>query len=245
MSTKLVVNEFGKSIGLVANAQGRFMYGPEHVALAYTYAANFANDGIVDLDGVTSPAITGALIHGIHPAKATMLGVEVLEPLPYGKGSQNLIWTITEADEYTLVHFEIPGGNFDKATLNQVIPPEVNPAKPVIVSGRGPGYLSQTIAAAYRHFRGVPAVAYYQPASGTTPANTTIGISHDDQCPMGMSFGEPVEIGVAKQKAAAEAALYAKGVFKEDLQRVLYPDAFSDEEVETARQHIISTVNLS
>lgn len=214
---KLSINDFAREIGLQPDAQGRYTFGPEHIQLAYEYAEKFARDkkaeGIV-IDGVASPAVIASLLHGAHPAEGyltymqrdsegnmTKGEVKILEPLPEGEGHgpEGFTWAKKETPDYTLVEFAL-GGDFKIEDLDKVIPPEVDPTKPVIISGRGPLYLTHTIAAAYRHYKGVPAVGFYQPASKFGPAKTEIGISHEEELPLGLNFGEPSEIGSAKEQ---------------------------------------------
>jgi len=213
----LSVNDFAIEIGLQPDAQGRFTFKPGHARPAYEYAERFAHnrqaEGIV-VDGVASPSVIASLLHGAHPAKGyltymqkgaeggmTKNTVEVLEPLPEGegRGPEGFTWAKKETPDYTLVEFAL-GGDFKIEDLDKVIPPEVDPTKPVIVSGRGPLYLTHTIAAGYRHYKGIPGVGFYQPASKFGPAKTEIGISHTEELPLGLSFGEPTEIGIAKEQ---------------------------------------------
>jgi len=214
---KLSINDFAREIGLQPDAQGRFTFGPEHVRLAYEYAEKFVREkhaqGIV-IDGIASPAVIASLLHGAHPAEGYLTymqkdaegkmvkgEVKILEPLPEGegRGPEGFTWSKKETPDYTLVEFAL-GGDFKIEDLDKVIPPDVDPTKPVIISGRGPLYLTHTIAAAYRHYKGVPAVGFYQPASKFGPAKTEIGISHSEEFPLGLNFGEPSEIGSAKEE---------------------------------------------
>jgi len=214
---KLSINDFAREIGLQPDAQGRFNFGPEHDRLAYEYAEKFARDrhaeGIV-IDGVASPGVIASLLHGAHPAegyltymqkdaegKMTKGEIKVLEPLPEGegRGPEGFTWSKKETPDYTLVEFAL-SGDFKPEDLDKVIPPDVDPSKPVIISGRGPLYLTHTIAAGYRHYKGIPGVGFYQPASKFGPAKTEIGISHHEELPLGLNFGEPTEIGSAKEQ---------------------------------------------
>jgi len=214
---KLSINDFARDIGLQADAQGRFTFGPEHVQSAYEYAEKFARDKKAErvvIDGISSPAVIASLLHGIHPAEGYLTymskdaegkmvkgKVKILEPIPEGegRGPEGFTWSKKETPDYTLVEFAL-SGDFKIEDLDKVIPPDVDPSKPVIISGRGPLYLTHTIAAGYRHYKGLPAVGFYQPASKFGPAKTEIGISHSDEFPLGLNFGEPEEIGSAKKQ---------------------------------------------
>ena len=206
--TTISVNEFAKELGLEPNEQGRLTFTSEHVDPAYDYGQRFNKEGRVVVDGVASPAVLASLMHGAHPAEAHVpyqgKEIQILEPMPKGEGSGPLEWSATKTEDYTLVEFSIPGGSFEMEDLSKVIPPEVDPDKPVFLSGRGPGALTHSIAAGYRHFKGVPAVGFYQPESRFGPARTEIGISHDESYPLGLTFGEPSEVGSAQEKHKAE-----------------------------------------
>lgn len=227
---KLSINYFAREIGLQPDAQGRITFGPEHDRLAYEYAEKFARDrkaeGII-VDGVASPGVIASLLHGAHPAEGYLTYMskdaegkmvkgetKVLEPLPEGEGQgpEGFTWSKKETDDYTVVEFVL-AGDFKLEDLSKVIPPDVDPAKPVLISGRGPLYLTHTIAAGYRHYKGIPGVGFYQPASKFGPAKTEVGISHDEGLPLGLNFGEPSEIGSAKEQ-------YEKGIAL-DLERLV------------------------
>jgi hypothetical protein len=226
---KLSINDFASEIGLQPDAQGRITFGPEHDRLAYEYAEKFARDkhaeGIV-IDGVASPGVIASLLHGAHPAEGHLTymqkdaegkmvkgEIKVLEPLPEGegRGPEGFTWSKKETPDYTLVEFAL-GGDFKIEDLDKVIPPDVDPSKPVIISGRGPLYLTHTIAAGYRHYKGIPGVGFYQPASKFGPAKTEIGISHHEELPLGLNFGEPTEIGSAKKQYEKRIAENLAGI---------------------------------
>lgn len=214
---KLSIADFAREIGLQPDKDGRVTFGPEHNRLAYEYAEKFARENKAEkivIDGVASPGVIASLLHGAHPAEGhltymqrdkegstTKSEIEVLEPLPLGDGSgpEYLTWVKKETDEYTLIEFNL-SGDFKPEDLDEVIPPEVDPTKPALISGRGPLYLTHTIAAGYRHYKGTPAVGFYQPASKFGPAKTEVGISHNENLPSGLNFGEPSEIGAAKEQ---------------------------------------------
>lgn len=219
----LKIEEFANEIGLKPDEQGRYKFGPEHVELAYEYAEAITRREKAEevvVDGIASPSVIASLLHGAHPARGYVIyaqkkpdgttsttEVEILEPIPQGDGAgpEGFHWAVKEEDEYTLVEFFFDG-SLEVGHLPKVVPPEINSTKPVIISGRGPTWLTQTVAAAYRHYRGVPAVGFYQPASKFGPARTEIGISHSPDIPLGLNFGEPAEIGLAKIEYEKEIA---------------------------------------
>jgi len=88
--------------------------------------------------------------------------VPIPEVEPSGKGSQLLHWRVEERDEYSLVEFLIPGQIFDVKDLPLVIPPAVPIHKGVVISGKGPWWLTGTICRSY-HRTGVAWVAVFTP----------------------------------------------------------------------------------
>jgi hypothetical protein len=219
----LSVNDFAIAIGLKPNEQGRFTFGSEHIAMATDYAANFKAEhnaeGII-VDGIASPAVLAALLHGVHPAEIFVTyqtrdaeknqtdKIKVLDPIPEGKGKgpDGFIWnSIEEKPKYVLVSYKIESGIFNPDDLDKVVPPEIeNSDKTIIISGKGPNFLNQSIAAAYRHYKGGTSIAFYQPASKFGPAKCQVGISHDTETPLGLEFGEPDEIETARKKYDSE-----------------------------------------
>lgn len=67
----------------------------------------------------------------------------------HGEGSQVLDWRVEERDDHTFVEFIIPRQIFDVTKLPLVIPPAVAKGKGVVLSGKGPWWLTGTIARAY------------------------------------------------------------------------------------------------
>lgn len=81
---------------------------------------------------------------------------------PQGLGSQVLQWRLEDRDDYSLVEYVIPRQIFDVKNLPLVIPPAVPPHKGVVLSGKGPWWLTGTILRSY-HLAGVPWVAAFIP----------------------------------------------------------------------------------
>lgn len=71
---------------------------------------------------------------------------------PQGQGSQVLNWQVEERDEHSFVEFVIPKQIFEVKNLPLVIPPAVTQSKGVVLSGKGPWWLTGTIARAYAHY---------------------------------------------------------------------------------------------
>jgi len=88
--------------------------------------------------------------------------VALPEVEPSGESSQVLDWRVEDRDVHTFVEFVIPRQIFDVKNLPLVIPPAVNPAKGVVLSGKGPWWLTGTICRAY-HRAGARWVAVFTP----------------------------------------------------------------------------------
>ncbi len=84
-----------------------------------------------------------------------------------GQGSQILEWRLKERDDYTLVEFVIPGQIFDVKDLPLVIPPAVAQSKGMVLSGKGPWWLTGTITRAYARFASWVAVFTPQESART------------------------------------------------------------------------------
>lgn len=123
------------------------------------------------------PAWLGlAVVHGVHPAYASMndprLGaVPVGCNTPSGEGSgKNIKFTSEDRGEYVMLTYELEGGVFDVADLSEVTPPAIPNGKGVVLSGRGPNWLTVSIAMAYHAMSRW--VACFQPGVGATVAMT-------------------------------------------------------------------------
>jgi CRISPR-associated protein Csx3 len=79
-----------------------------------------------------------------------------------GEGSQVLQWRLENRDDYSFVEFVIPRQIFPIGNLPWVIPPAVPTRKGVVLSGKGPWWLTGTICRAY-HRAGVRWVAVFTP----------------------------------------------------------------------------------
>lgn len=68
---------------------------------------------------------------------------------PRGAGSQVLDWRVEERGNHSFIEFIIPRQVFDVKNLPLVIPPAVAQGKGVVVSGKGPWWLTGTITRTY------------------------------------------------------------------------------------------------
>lgn len=75
--------------------------------------------------------------------------VALPEVEPQGQGSQVLDWRVEERGDHSFVEFVIPRQVFAVQNLPLVIPPAAAQGKGVVLSGKGPWWLTGTIARAY------------------------------------------------------------------------------------------------
>lgn len=138
------------------------------------------------------PAFLGlALVHGVHPACASLndprlgaIGIGMNEPQGEGSGP-NLKFSVSDKGNYMLLEFEIEGGTFNVADLDKVVPPAIPEQKGLVISGRGPNWLTVSLAMAY-HAK-AKWVGMFQPGVGATVAMT-----HDAHTALGTVM--PVEV---------------------------------------------------
>jgi len=155
------------------------------------------------LDGPAPAWMSLGFVHGCHPQAACLndprLGaVEIVGRKPSysaeGEG-KNLKFTVNETEDFTLVEFEIIGGTFDVADLENVRAPKVNQMKGVVLSGRGPNWLVAQIGMAYHTTRWV---ACWQPGQGATVAMT-----HHPERKLGEIISDE-QVKAARQTATAQ-----------------------------------------
>lgn len=97
-----------------------------------------------------------------YDPKTSIGYVALPEAEPSGAGSQVLDWRVEGADDYSFVEFVIPRQIFDVNHLPLVIPPAVSRTSGVVVSGKGPWWLTGTICRAY-HRAGTRWTAVFAP----------------------------------------------------------------------------------
>lgn len=155
---------------------------------AHLRTHGFGRDSHVVFDGAMPAFIGLALVHGVHPGFSSLndprLGeVAIPQLTPAGKGSGLNSWKVTDNGDHFLVEFDC-GATFDVASLAGVVPPDLS-GKGIVLSGRGPNWLTVAIAMSY-HAK-APWVACFQPGIGATVAMT-----HVPEMPLGTLIGAPV-----------------------------------------------------
>lgn len=130
--------------------------------------------------------------------------VGIPENEPQGGGSQLLDWRVEERGGHTLVELVIPGQVFDVRNLPLVIPPAVNTAKGVVISGKAPRWLTGAIARAYGK-SGALWVAVFEPGESSRIADgkkwseahpgcgpAVVVVSNDPRTPLGSVVSFPL-----------------------------------------------------
>jgi CRISPR-associated Csx3 family protein len=131
-----------------------------------------ARDHII-FDGPTPAFVVLALVHAVHPGYSSLndprigaIPIQVLKPT--GKGSGPVDFIVTEKEDHFLIEFTC-SPTFAVEELKNVIPPDVS-GKGLVISGRGPNWLTVSLAMAY-HAK-ARWVGCFQPGVGATVAMT-------------------------------------------------------------------------
>ena len=126
----------------------------------------------VIIDGAAPAWLVTSITHAVHPASVSLADpkvkggkVPIYTPRPSGSG-RFLVYKAQYFEEFCMVKFVIPGGILDPADLPLIAPPRIQSGKGVVLSGRGPNWLSVSLAMGYAHY--VPWVGLYQPGMGAT-----------------------------------------------------------------------------
>jgi len=135
----------------------------------------------VRITGAAPAWLVSALTHIVHPCPVSLympqIGKDVAIPqAAHGEVNPEgeVTFKTTEAGDSVLVEYsmELPEGvtTYDENNLPKVVVPEISQGKAVYLSGRGPNYLTVTIAEAYAHTNS--SVSLFQPGVGYTCAIT-------------------------------------------------------------------------
>ena len=131
----------------------------------------------VRIDGPAPAWLVSALTHTVHPSPVSVYVPQIGKDVPVGglkHGEQNpegeVKFKVTEKGDSVLVEYEmdLPDGvdTYDENNLSKVVVPEVPQGKAVFISGRGPNYLTVSIAESYAHTNS--SVSLNQPGTGYT-----------------------------------------------------------------------------
>ncbi len=131
----------------------------------------------VRIDGPAPAWLVSAFTHIVHPCSVNVYVPQIGKDVPVGAlkhGKQNpdgeVKFNVTEKGNSVLVEYEmdLPEGitTYDENNLSKVVVPEVAQGKAVYLSGRGPNYLTVSIAESYAHTNS--SVSLNQPGTGYT-----------------------------------------------------------------------------
>lgn len=162
---------------------------PEIARLVHNQSATLPE--VVDVDGAAPAWLVSAVAHEVHPRHARLnspdgfIAVGCRRPEGEGIGAE---WTRTEigtaGDGRRLIKVEFklnPSRPLAPEELEGIAPPEVELGDVVVISGRGPNWLTASIAMAY-HGRAA-ACSCWQPGTGAT-----ICWTHVVEVPLGHIF---------------------------------------------------------
>lgn len=130
---------------------------------------------VVDLDGPGPAWLHAALVHEVHPSDARLnspdgfVGIGCQKPSGDGSGVEwrKSSYGMHGGKKVTMVEFQLdPSVPLSPEQLDEIAPPEVDFSDVVLISGRGPNWLTASVAMAY-HGRAA-AAACFQPGVGGT-----------------------------------------------------------------------------
>lgn len=143
---------------------------------------------VVKIDGAAPAWLATALVHEVHPRMAALnspdgyIGVEGHRArTTEGTGPVKFaVRPHATADGWTVVEFTLdPSTPLDPAVLGEITPPKLPMGAKVVISGRGPNWLTASIAMGYHG--PTAAVACFQPGTGST-----VCMTHTATVPLGM-----------------------------------------------------------
>jgi hypothetical protein len=109
--------------------------------------------------------------------------------------SGQLTWSVSEVDGQQLVSFEIPGNRLDACCLPEIQPPAVVPDATVVLSGRGPHWLTAAVARAYARAGHSVAVLALHESTELLPDGRTWAEAQPGFAPAVMVAGPPADLG--------------------------------------------------
>lgn len=140
------------------------------------------------IDGACPTWMLPTLSHACHPVNTAVkypqggkdAKLPVSGTLREGAGfGENLGFEVNSKGGCTVVQFSLAAPQIDlPKTIASLKAPEVEPGKPVFITGRGPIAIAASLAEAYAHC--APFVANFQPGPGYV-----VSISHDAKTPLG------------------------------------------------------------
>lgn len=125
----------------------------------------------VKINGAAPSWLVAALTHECHPNSVSLNSPDGYIPVgcrkPSGDGKGVEFEVTNGPDDWTVVTFKLnPDKPLDSEALDDIAPPELGMGAKVIISGRGPNWLTASLAMAYHGT--AKAVACFQPGTGST-----------------------------------------------------------------------------
>ncbi|MEG1022404.1 MAG: CRISPR-associated protein Csx3 [Myroides sp.] len=196
--------ELGKSIGMEEKEQtlpnGKVVkslvwHGEDLIKAVEAVRHLSGNGNPVVFDGPAPAWVVTALSHAVHPCKTSVyvpqIGEEVdIVNAPHGDPNKEaeVVFKVKSSGGAVLIEYELTNLVYDEANLSKLVVPEIPNGIPVYISGRGPNYLTTSIAEAYAHTNS--SISLFQPGVGYTCA-----ITHSRKKELGTLDQEPIEQG--------------------------------------------------
>lgn len=196
--------ELGKSIGMEEKEQtlpnGKvvksLVWHGEDLIKAVEAVRHLSGKGNpVVFDGPAPAWVVTALSHAVHPCKTSIhvpqIGKDVdIVSAPHGEVNKEaeINFNVKESDDSVVIEYNLDDPVYDEDNLSKLVVPEVSEGKAVYISGRGPNYITATVAEAYSHTNS--SVSLFQPGVGYTCA-----ITHSRKKELGTLDQEPIEQG--------------------------------------------------
>ena len=156
---------------------------------------------------ITGPApawMVSALTHTVHPSPVSVYVPQIDKYVPVGSlkhGERNpegeVSFEVKEKGNAVLVEYSMDCDVYDENNLSKVVVPELSKGKHVYISGRGPNYLTTSIAESYAHTNG--SVSLFQPGTGYTCA-----ITHSREKELGDVVKDPFVMEEVKENLTEE-----------------------------------------
>lgn len=169
----------------------------------------------VRIDGPAPAWLVSAFTHIVHPCPVSVFVPQIKQDIPVGAlkhGETNpegeVKFNVTEQGDSVLVEYEmdLPEGitTYDENNLPKVVVPEVSQGKAVYISGKGPNYLTVSIAESYAHTNS--SVSLNQPGTGYT-----CSITHSRAKKLGDLTKDPLGKEKIKEDLSASKKVESNG----------------------------------
>ncbi len=180
------IDKLGAEIGMEEKEQtlpnGRvvksLVWDKENLLKAVNAVKSLSSEGKpVKITGRAPAWLVSALTHTVHPCPVGVYMPQIdkyvdIPQLAHGETNPEgeVAFKVTEKGDSVLVEYDmdLPDGitTYDENNLSKVVVPEIPNGKAVYLSGRGPNYLTVSIAEAYAHTNS--SVSLFQPGIGYT-----------------------------------------------------------------------------